>query len=51
MIKVIRRYFSAFCIKSRNHFDDLKLSSEGSELIAKIKFSCCSGRISNGIVR
>ena len=41
MIKVIRRYFFAFCIKSRNHFDDLKLSSEGSELIAKIKFPCC----------
>ena len=35
MIKVIRRYFSAFCIKSRNQFDDLKLSSEGSELIAE----------------
>ncbi len=41
MIKVIKKYLFAFCIKSRNYFDGLKLSSESSELIAKIKFSCC----------
>jgi len=41
MIKVIKKYFFAFCIKSRNYFDGLKLSSESSELIAKIKFQCC----------
>ncbi len=41
MIKLIKRYLFAFFIKSRNHSDDLKLSSEGSELIAKIKFPCC----------
>ena len=51
MIKIIRRYFFAFCIKSRNYFDDLKLASEGSEQIAKIKIPCSRGRISNGIVR
>jgi hypothetical protein len=41
MIKVIKKYFFAFCIKSRNYFDVLKLSNESSELIAKIKFPCC----------